>query len=539
MYVLIDDTYSWKTYNVSGFTVYSVGGGNDLLNIVNSISILMSDYSRLKLEHILSIMNYPGAFIMESTKYVIASVDAIGSYPIFFHTSKKKFIVSNSARQLQKNMELYDWHKLSVRELAMAGYVTGADTVIRGISQLQSGGWLLFDKRESLFEQGRFYTYKPIPEEGISDEEWVDQLDSVMCNIARRMIDRLDDREVVLTLSSGLDSRLLACKLHEAGYAKLRTVTYGPPNNWEAIGAQEVAKRLGVPWEFIGVSRESAGDIFRSDDRKNYSKFADGLFSQAMFQEYIAMYQLNQMGVDRDATVLLNGQSGDFISGAHVQKHFFSEGANLQTIVDYIINKHYSLWGSLKTTEFCTHMRDKVGGIIGVDKDVSLSGSQLASLYEFWEFQERQSKWVIHGMRAHDYFGFCWQLPLWDMELVKFFARVPYRLKIEQRLYRLWLEKWNYYGLFRDFKPMVWKWPSTSIAVLPAAQIVGLLLGTEKKESFYNLFKYWGHSSERYAQYTYAEYFKVRNDIRNVLALNMRTWCQENNVPLDVVNIGQ
>ena len=62
MYVLIDDTYSWKTYNVSGFTVYSVGGGNDLLNIVNSISILMSDYSRLKLEHILSIMNYPGAF---------------------------------------------------------------------------------------------------------------------------------------------------------------------------------------------------------------------------------------------------------------------------------------------------------------------------------------------------------------------------------------------------------------------------------------------------------------------------------------------
>ena len=44
----------------------------------------------------------------------------------------------------------------------------------------------------------------------------------------------------------------------------------------------------------------------------------------------------------------------------------------------------------------------------------------MADLYEKWEYEERQIKYVVNGQKTYDFWGVDWFLPLWDSEFVKF-----------------------------------------------------------------------------------------------------------------------
>jgi len=245
------------------------------------------------------------------------------------------------------------------------------------------------------------------------------------------------------------------------------------------------------------------------------------------------------MGKLPKETIFINGQTGDFITGGHIPKKLKEKSANVRTLLDSITSKHYSLWKNLKTTKRLSCIEDKILQLLGVNIDSKLTNEELMSLYERWECEERQAKWVIHGQRVYDFFGYDWQLPLWDIELVKFYQRVPIHLKLDQNLYRLWLEKWNYKNLFCDFNPTVWRWPGVTLAVVPLAKVVEKLLGNNAKQAWYELFFYWGHTAEHYAPYSYKDYINIRSDIRNSIALNGRTWAQENLLPVELIDVGQ
>ena len=186
------------------------------------------------------------------------------------------------------------------------------------------------------------------------------------------------------------------------------------------------------------------------------------------------------------------------------------------------------------TEERVERMKNNILKSLQINRTKKFLMEDLASLYENWECQERQVKWVIHGQRVYDFFGYDWQLPFWDIELANFYKKVPFCLKLNQKLYKLWLEKWNYNNLFKNFNPTVWRWPGYTLATVPTAKFIEILLGQEAKQKWYELFFYWGHSSEHFAPYKYFEYYKVRNKIRNSISLNIRNWVFENNVPYNL-----
>ncbi len=280
-------------------------------------------------------------------------------------------------------------------------------------------------------------------------------------------------------------------------------------------------------------------EMFWTPERRASWNFSDGLSSLPFMQEFNPISKLHSMGGLSDDTVLINGQSGDFITGGHIPKILIQPGADVHTLLDCITSKHYSLWKNLKTPERLKRVEEKIIKLLGVSVDAKLTPEELSSLYERWECEERQAKWVINGQRVYDFFGYDWQLPLWDTELVNFFQKVPIHLKTDQKLYRLWLKRWNYKNLFDDFNPTVWRWPGATLAVVPLAKGVEFLLGKRAKQAWYELFFYWGHTAEHYAPYSYAEYFKIRKIIRNSITLQGRTWAQENSLPKELIDLGQ
>jgi len=538
MKIIIDNDYKWKTAQVGDFLVHYIGPYKKLLPLLKNISNLGESPKKEFVDHILGKLIVPSAVVMESKRSIVAFTDQFRCYPLFYTTVNGGGI-SNSARKLAKTYGLHNWNKLPVNEFMMAGYVTGADTLITGLRQFQTGESMITNKGNNHINISRYYRYSPAPEGGKSDKEWVEELDAVMNGVTQRMIDRADGRLIMAPLSAGLDSRLLVCKLHEAGYKNLETFSYGPPGNWEVRGAKIVAKRLNLVWRLIPTSRKKARQMFWSAERKSYWDFSDGLSALPNFQEYYTISKLNSMGKLPKETIFINGQTGDFITGGHIPKKLKEKSANVRTLLDSITSKHYSLWKNLKTTKRLSCIEDKILQLLGVNIDSKLTNEELMSLYERWECEERQAKWVIHGQRVYDFFGYDWQLPLWDIELVKFYQRVPIHLKLDQNLYRLWLEKWNYKNLFCDFNPTVWRWPGVTLAVVPLAKVVEKLLGNNAKQAWYELFFYWGHTAEHYAPYSYKDYINIRSDIRNSIALNGRTWAQENLLPVELIDVGQ
>ncbi|MBT4730659.1 hypothetical protein HOB87_01640 [Candidatus Woesearchaeota archaeon] len=538
MKIIIDNNSKWETTQVGDYLVHYIGLYKELLPLLKKISDLEGVPQKESIDCLLDKLPMPSAVIMESKQSIIAFTDHFRCYPLFY-TTVNGGAISNSARKLAKIYSLHNWDILSANELMMAGYVTGADTLIQGLRQFQTGESMIVNKGDNRINVSRYYRYSPAPEEGKSDDDWVEELDIIMNGVTQRMIDRANGRLIMAPLSAGLDSRLLVCKLHEAGYSNLETFSYGPPGNWEARGAQTVAKRLNLLWRLIATSRKKARQMFWAPERKAYWNFSDGLSALPNFQEYYTISKLYSIGKLPKETIFINGQTGDFITGGHIPKILKEKNANVRTLLESITSKHYSLWKNLKTPERLEQVEEKILKLLDVSIDAKLTSGELMSLYERWECEERQAKWVIHGQRAYDFFGYDWQLPLWDIELVKFYQRVPIHLKLDQRLYHLWLEKWDYNNLFRDFNPTVWRWPRATLVVVPLAKVVEKILGKNAKQAWYEFFFYWGHTAEHYAPYSYKEYFDIRSDIRNSTALNGRAWAKENYLPVELIDVGQ
>ena len=536
MKIILDNNPKCKSISVGEYLVHYIGNYKCVSSTIESIATL-GEWPKLEyIDLYLNKLTTPIAVIMESTHTIVAFTDQFRCYPLFY-TEFKGGAISNNARKLNIFMGKGDWNNLSVEEFFMTGYVSGSDTLKQNLKQLQSGERIVITCGNNHVNIKRYYRYNPVQEEGRTDKDWIDELDNVMNNVTQKMIACVDGRPIRSSLSAGLDSRVIVSKLHEAKYDNLKTFSYGPPGNWEARGARTVSKRLGVPWELITTNRKEAHKMFWGAERKAYWDFSDGFSALPNFQEYYTMSKLHgRGGMPKDA-ILINGQSGDFITGGHIPEVLLRPDANVRTLLDSIISKHYSMWKNLITPERLEYIEIKILELLGVSIDSKLDIEELVSIYERWECEERQSKWVIHGQRAYDFFGYDWQLPLWDIELVNFYKKDPIPLKLDQRLYRLWLDRWNYKGLFHDFNPTVWRLPGSTLAVVPLAKIIGGVLGSDAKQSWYELFFYWGHDADHYAPYSYKEYYKDRGNIRNSISLNIRTWSQENSLPKEIGNI--
>ena len=66
----------------------------------------------------------------------------------------------------------------------------------------------------------------------------------------------------------------------------------------------------------------------------------------------------------------------------------------------------------------------------------------------YYEFINRQSKYVIQGQKVYEYYGYEWRIPLWDLKMIEFWNSVPNNYKNGQFLYKKTIEKYNYSNIW-------------------------------------------------------------------------------------------
>lgn len=476
------------------------------------------------------------AFIAQFNKRILAVVDKIRSCPVFYYFEKANFHVSNSGRALKQRLSLEEIDKTSLLEYGMSGYVSGPNTLFRHLYQLQAGELLVWDISEALLKTKRYYLY--FSEKNRVDDEraLIEELDEVTDRMFRRIVRETDGAPIWVPLSAGLDSRLVLSKLKKLGCDRLHAFSYGPPGNHEAKWAKVVAEKVGVKWDFIPYRTRDIRRFFNSKIRKEYWKMGGEFSSLPFMVDEYAIWNLKKTGKINDKCFIINGQSGDFITGGHSYGYHLHLEPNdkrlykFNKVFEGIIKKHFYLDYDLLTKNNRQVIVNKILSLLSPENSDLYEVEYITKYYDWWEWQERQSKYVVNGQRSYDFFGIRWALPLWTDEYLLFWQSVPYRFKHRQRLYKTFLSKMDYYGAFREFQPVVWNWQGSSMAVIPVGSLLRRLFGEGVSKRFYRYFSYFGKYQNHYAPFGFIKWLKRAHRIKSPFVFYIEKFFEENRI---------
>ena len=228
--------------------------------------------------------------------------------------------------------------------------------------------------------------------------------------------------------------------------------------------------------------------------------------------------------------IIINGQSGDYISGSHLTK-FINNSRNIKknNFYEYIIKKHYSLWNNLINKKNCEFVEKRINESINKLK-LKKEKKQFFSLYEYWEWKERQSKLVINGNKVYDFFNVEWEMPLWDKEIMNFFKEMNLNIKLNQKFYIDFLKKKNFKNIFNNLRsnPEVW------VGYYKIIKYIGFLLNLfslkKLKKNFYKKMYYYSTDSNQYRMLGKENYFNNYRNSRNSVSLFSKYYLKENNL---------
>ena len=478
--IIMRNKYGWKLYEYSSIKVWLFGHVNNYSTnaLLEKISFLTST-SCANTSYLLSWAGgLSGNFsiVVEANSCVIAIVDKVCSNPIFIARCRGDIFISNYAYKLKKKCTIDDDNiDLSAGlEVYMSGFTIGGKTLYKNIERLEGGECLICFKNS--IERYFYYTYSPWKTKDIGIKQFKNDLTNVFITMLKSLKNDAGERQIVIPLSAGNDSRLIASGLKELCVKNVVCFSYGRKGNFESIASKDIADRLGYKWIYIPVSLKGKRKFFKSDIYRKYVKDFDSFSSIPNTQEIYEIYLLKLNSLINDDAIIVNGNSGDFISGGHVIeqsniKHL-SEGIDWRGFLD----KHYSLWGDSRNLLNDSYIIQELEKLLLL-RNISIYSINLNkynyAILECIECICRQSRIVINQQRTYEYFGYDWRLPLWSEDMLNFWESVPYKYKINQNLYIETLKELDFGGVWNDIKvndkkiyPLSLRWLRMSFKVL-------------------------------------------------------------------------
>ena len=529
--VLIDKKYPIETKKYGSVTVHLSG---DVRNAGEIVGCLVRK-KKPDNELFSLVKKNKGNFsiIIASESYVFAAVDRVRSYPLYYSHSTSRHFVSNSSSKILSQLSNPKVNQDSLITLAMSGYVFGKETLYSDIKQMQAGEALFWRNDDSNPEITRYYTYLPEPIDTKNSSALLDEFSDVVDIAISQLIKLADGRPIWVPLSGGLDSRLIVAKLVEHKYNNISTFSYGNNGNHEMRQAQYVANQLQVPWYKIPSKSKRAYDLYQSSLRKEYEQYSHGLTNIPSYMEFEPLVHLKDKGSIPDDAIIVNGQTGDFVTGGHVPEFLLQNDVKLEDIFDYIINKHCSFWKNIHTKKNIEKILDILSVQFKDIQNISTKVLSLPSLYECWEWQERQSKLVVRGQRLYDFLGLQWNLPFWHADMMEFWRKVPYALKLNQSLYVNYLRKYNYKNVFTVLRQKVQPWTLRYSWIPCVAKIIKVFSGNLSKERFYKKMHFYSTYHPQYALFGHEYYLKHYRECRDPASFMVSHFLKEMGLEAD------
>jgi len=395
------------------------------------------------------------SIIVKTDDYIVASVDCIRSVPLYYFVKNSTTFITDDVGYLKRT-----GHKLKISNdsqlsVLMSGYTLFEDTLYLGVKSFIPGQIFSYcSGGVNSYNINNFQTWFNSNNEARTKslDLMCSEFNSVILEVMSNTIKSLEGRQVVVPLSGGYDSRLIVSLLKHYNYENVICFTYGMVDNFEAISAKKIADKLGYKWVFIDLNIKEQRYFYKSDEFSSYLKYADTIDSTPYYQGLFAVKYLKEKKIVDFNAVFINGNTGDFITGGHISDYY--QYCNSDTIdskvYSKIIDKYYSLWGYLKTPSNKSKIINKIKSSHKYLENKYDADINICDFIYYYEFVNRQSKYVIQGQKIFEYYGYEWRMPLWDSKMIEFWSSVPNNYKNEQFLYKKTIEKYNYSNVWNE-----------------------------------------------------------------------------------------
>jgi asparagine synthase (glutamine-hydrolysing) len=534
--VQISSEYGWFFYKEHWGSVWVKGyiyGFPDLKVAAKKLFHIIETSNHEEIKNFLVEVDGHFSIVIETAEMLFAAVDRIRSIPLFFVDRPDCILLTDQPTRIV--------HQLSSQEslpalddklmLQMSGFCSGNATLFCGLKQLQSGEYLVrsYDKNIKVCS---YYSYRPANPDAITEKtELKRNLEVTSTRILQKIIDSAKGRMIVIPLSGGYDSRVVASGLSNLGYKNVKCFSYGHKKNFESSISKMVADKLGYDWKFINLTHYIVREDYQSDMHEDYFSFSNTFASVPVEHEFTAIRHLKESGWISNDAIFVNGMSGDFLTGSHIPKALhehnnrFDNGTRKDKILSALLDKHYSLWGYLKTPENKKLVADSLWNeIVNEVNGLPESSNDDFGLYEFSEFRNRQTKYVITVQRVYEFFGYEWRLPLWDKEYLDYWEKIQITHKIDRNLFVEVMHDLDWGGVWSLKYPKRYITPKWISLVRFLTKSMFIMFGRENWKKFdKRVFYYW---TEILCKMGVVSYFKVLLDNRGYR--NAVSWLTEN-----------
>ena len=445
----IDENYGWKKINFKNRRLWIKG----LIYNYSDFEIIRKlSYIKLKdIKKFLNSIDGHYAIIFETKDFIISAVDKISSIPIFYFFDQQNYFVSPFPSKV-KNFFKKALNQEQLLSVSMASYTIGEETIYKNFFSMRAGSVSIFKKHHNSLKYFNYYQFDCWKiNKDFNFKKKKEQLSKLNLKIIKKLYDysMREEKTIVIPLSGGLDSRLIASTLKSLGAKNVFCFSYGYKNNYESAANKKIY------------------EMFNSKSFKKFRTIFDTYNCVSDLTEFYAIKELHKNKKLKNC-IIVNGNTGDFISGGHILKFKISKKPKktLENLISVFINKHFRLWQSLATNKNDQTIKKLLKKELGNIKNLkNINKNNFHSLIEYLEYYNRQAKHLSSKQRTYEYFNCEWALPLWDKDYIEFWRTVGKEFKLNQKLYistliennlgNVWSEKWLKYRLItKTTKPI-------------------------------------------------------------------------------------
>jgi len=211
--------------------------GRDLYNYLKPIL-----ENKELLESTLKKINGSFLIVAKISPQIIIITDKVCSYRVFYHLNENSFAISDKLIYL-KNQYNCPVDNLSIEEFLSCGFVTGRESLFGNIYQTR-GGEMIYIENCKIDIKSYFHSRKETLKEEKLDT-YRNNYQNILSNICERLQKNSEDKQYVLSLSGGYDSRLIASLLKKSGVNNVICFTYGKKNSYELELSRKITNTLG------------------------------------------------------------------------------------------------------------------------------------------------------------------------------------------------------------------------------------------------------------------------------------------------------